>query len=109
MALERGNGRPVEEVTCVEGAVAQKFIDAAVQLVRAGTRDNAYLSTGPLPILRSVGIGNHVKLAHCIHAQQLSARAAWSQVDHRSARVFNAVEEKNRFLRAPSGSGEHVA
>ena len=73
-----------------------------MQFVGAGCGDDADLRAVALAVAGAVGVGDHVELAHRIHAQQLAAGAARRHVDQRSAGVFDAVQQKQIVLRPAS-------
>ena len=64
---------------------------------------------GTFAVLRAVGIGEHVELAHGVHAQQLLAGAAGLHVVLRRAGEFHAVQQEQILLRPVSRHREIVA
>src|SRR6516225_1534782 len=63
----------IEEVSRVQGAVAQILEDISVQLVSPRGGDDADLPSGPLPVLGAVSMLDDVVLAHGFDPQQLAA------------------------------------
>ena len=109
VAPEWRDGALVEEIARVERAIAQEFVERAVQAIAAGGRDDADLRAGALAVFGAVGVGDHVEFAHPVHAQQLAAGASRGIVDHRSAGKFHPVQQEEILLRAAARDGEHVA
>ncbi len=77
--------------------------------IGSGGRHDRDLRSLAFAIAGRVGIGHDVELAHRIHAQQLAARAARSDIDQRSARVLHSVEQVEIVLGPASGDRKHTA
>src|SRR5579884_2989000 len=92
----------IEKVSRIQITVAEKLIQTSVKLVRARGSHNAHLRSRPLAILRPIRVRDHIELAHSLHSQQLPAHPAGRQVDERSARVLNSIQQKQILLRPPA-------
>src|SRR5215469_9006377 len=68
VTLKQRSRSLVKVVRCVKRIVPQEFVDAAVQFVGSGLRDNGYLSTGPLAVFGAIGITQDIELAHGFNA-----------------------------------------
>ena len=66
VAPERGDIGLIKEVSGVERAVAHELIYGAMELICAPGGHDAYLRTGPFPVLCAVGVFQHGKLAYGI-------------------------------------------
>ena len=73
----------IEEVSGVEGAVAQEFVGVAVELVRAGGSDDIDLRAGTLAVFGAVSVLDDGKFPHRVDAQELPADSAGRVVDLR--------------------------
>ncbi len=92
IAAEAGHRLPVEKVSGVQIAIAEKFEQRSMQSVGSRLRGDGHLGAGALAVFGAVGSGGDVKFAHRVHAQQLAAGTAGLKIDFRRGRVFDAVQ-----------------
>src|SRR5579871_3348057 len=92
VALKLRDIPEIEEISRVECAVAQEFIDRAVDFVGARGGYDAYLRSRSLSILSAVGAADHVELADSVDAQKLAAGTSRSNVDFRRPGIFDPVQ-----------------
>ena len=62
-----------------------------MQFVRTGGGNNGNLGAVPLAVCGRVSVGHDIELSNRIDPEKLAAGAAGSDVDKRSARIFDAV------------------
>ncbi len=104
IAAKCRNGRPIEWVTPIEGAVAQKLIGAAMECVGSRPRDGADDPARRPSVLRREICGQDLELRHRIHAQIPAEDAPG-----RLVRVIvdaRPIQEIVILLRPASGDGQ---
>src|SRR5207237_7309314 len=100
----------IEEIACIESAVAQELVRRAVEGIGAGLRHDADLSTGAVAELGGVHIGHDVEFPDRLNPEQLSADAPRSRADGvTSAGVFHSVPQENVLAGTPAGHREIVS
>ena len=99
----------IEDRSRVERAVAQKFKNRPVELIRSGLRDCDHLRARALSVFCRIGSGEDVELADGVDSQQISADAAGCIGELAGAGVFNSIQQKNVFQRPASRNRERVA
>src|SRR6202007_555573 len=109
VALERGDCALVEVIPRVECAVADEFECRAVQLIGAGTGNDADLRAIALAIGSAIRVGCYVEFAYRVDAEQLAAGAAGRDVDERCAGVLNTIQQEEIVLRAGASAGGRVS
>src|SRR3569833_1073485 len=109
VALKRRNRAVIEVVAGIERAIADELKSCAMDLIGSTCGHDADLGTGALSICRAIGVRDYVELAHCVNAQQLTARSAGGDVGERGSCVLNSVEEEVIILWATAGDRELVA
>src|SRR5215813_10312386 len=98
----------VEIVAGIESTVAKKFVCAAMELIRARSRDDIHLSAGTLTVFGAIGVFDHLEFADSVHTQQLSTRTARSGIDVRRSGVLESVKKIKVVLRPTPRDGKHV-
>src|SRR3984957_17083156 len=91
VALKVRNVPVVEEVACIERAVAQKFVSRSMQLIRSVRRDNVDLRAGPLAVFSSVRVFNDGEFAHGVDAKKLAAEFSKCVVHLGRAGEFDSI------------------
>src|SRR5581483_11634231 len=94
VALKLRRAALIEVIASIERAVAKKFVSVPVNLVRARSSNNAHLRARSFAVFGAIRIRHNVEFAHRIDAQELSAGAAWSDVDLRCSCVLNSVQQE---------------
>jgi hypothetical protein len=84
----------IEEVSRIQRAVPQKFVNRSMQLIAARSRHDAYLRAGTFSVSGAVGVLHHRKFPHGVYTQKLPTRASRCVVDFRGARKFHAVQKE---------------
>ena len=88
----------------VESAVAEKFVDAAMQSVGPGLGDHVHDAPAGSAEFRAVIGSQNLKLAHPIHAQKPAAGAP-RRSKLCAALDVHAVQKPGRLVRTRSGDG----
>ena len=99
--LERGNPG-IEEISRIQGAVAQKFIDASVEDIRAGARDSINDSARGSAVLGGLVGSQHGKLLNGVDAEIVTQNTS-----RRSVRIVvdaHAIEAIVILIRPGSGN-----
>src|SRR3954451_20191119 len=97
----------IEEIPRIEGAVAHELIYAAVKLVCAARRDDADLCSGAFPVSSAVIILYDCKFTNRIDSEKLSACSSGRGVYVGRARIFDAVQKEQIFLRPVTRNRKH--
>ena len=80
-----------------------------MKLIRPVRGDDVDLRAGPLAVFGAVRIFHDGEFAHGINSEQLPTETSRRVVHFRSAGEFDAVEQKQIFLRPAARDGKHVA
>src|SRR5258708_5495583 len=96
--------RVLKIIARVQSTVADKLIDAAVEIVGSGAGDSIYHTAGSFPIFRGIVAGQYGKLLNSVNAKIAAEDAAWSSI--RVVIQANPVETVVVLLRPGARNGE---
>src|SRR5882762_6315742 len=102
IAPKRRNTAMIEKIPRIQCAVAQEFVNVAVEFIAPRGGHNVDLCPWPLAVFRAISVLHYRKLAHRIHAQKLSAFSSRRVIDLRRTRKLNSIQQIKIFLRPVS-------
>src|SRR5882762_4494091 len=76
IAPKRRNTAMIKKIPRIQSAVAQEFVNVAVEFIAPRGGHNVHLCPRPLPVLRAISVLHYGKFAHGVHAQKLSAHSS---------------------------------
>src|SRR2546425_4607054 len=106
---KRGNRALIEEVSSIQGAIAEEFKNRTVELIASGLRHNRDLRPGSLAVFGRVRSREDVEFTDRIDSQKVSAYAPGRYRELARSGVFNAVQQKDILQRPPPRDGEGIA
>jgi hypothetical protein len=92
--LKPRRGCQIEKVSGIERVVAKILKQRPVQIIRARTRHDFHLRSGPFAVFGCIAVAQRIEFFHRVRAQQLLARAAWLHIVFRRARELDSVQQE---------------
>ena len=108
IACKARNRGAVKEIPRIQIVVANELIQRSMQLVTSALGDDGNLRPGVLAVFGIVGMGQYIKFADRIHAQQQPADAARCHIVFRRTRELYSIEEEQVLLRPVAGDGKVI-